>query len=233
MPFSINSEEKSETMQLSDIETVPEIKRRRRYRGRKSFLVLVLFCLIAVMFGCTTNFIPSESMEPNLIPGDHILTMRRWLAYPFGSMPNHDDIIVFRVETSRINNGDAATGSDLQSDPKGAPTEILIKRVIAVGGEKIRISGNTVFLNDKPLHETYKVTPVVDSAGAIYLFGDNTDYRIPKGEIFVMGDNRNQSDDSRYWGTIKQSDIIGKYVRSLYNEGDHGINKLRDAESKP
>src|SRR5437588_9791049 len=86
-----------------------EFKERRRRQLIR--LVPLLACLVFLVYGFNTNFIPSESMEPNLKPGDHILTMREWLAYPFGQMPARGDVILFRAPQSLEADGDDADDS--------------------------------------------------------------------------------------------------------------------------
>lgn len=221
----------SSTGELAQSE--PAEPRRRRYRGRKSFLFGVLILLLALMSGSTTNFIPSNSMEPNLKPGDHILTLRRWLAYPLGSMPHRGDIIIFKLLTKRLDDGDRIAGVESDKSPNRPVSQILIKRVIAVGGDTVRLTGNDVYVNGKLLVESYRIIPVDDADPVDYGFADNEDFKVPKGQLFLLGDNRNTSDDSRFWGTLDAGDVIGRFVRVLYNEGKDGPNVLRDPEAQP
>ncbi len=109
--------------------------------------------------------------------------------------------------------------------------QILIKRVIAVGGDRVRMSGNKVFVNDVELHEHYSLTPVDDPDAEVYVYADGEDYRVQKGQVFVLGDNRNTSEDSRFWGPLDTKDVIGRFVRILYNEGKNGPNELRNPNS--
>jgi signal peptidase I len=170
-------------------------------------------------------------MEPTLNPGDHILTMRGWLAYPFGSEPRRGDIIVFNLLTSRVTNADNALGSG-PNGTKGDPKEqVLIKRVIGVGGDKVRISGNKVFVNGIELHEHYSLTPIQNAEFAVYVYADNVDYKIRKEQLFVLGDNRDTSEDSRFWGPLDTKDVLGRFVRVLYNEGKNGPNESREPDN--
>ena len=214
------------------------IRKARRRQARVAIMCCILLVLIFLIGGFLTNYIPSESMEPNLSPGDHILTMRAWLAYPLSSNPSRGDIIVFRLPSNQMeqDNGpmyDSGTAeASVAHLPKPSYT-ILIKRVVGLPGDTVQIRGSVVFVNDKPLKETYRIRPAIDPDSKGYAYAYDEPLKVKTGELFVLGDNRNNSDDGRYWGTLKRDDVIGKYVRVLYNEGKNGPNQLRDEESKP
>jgi signal peptidase I len=206
----------------------PAGRDNKHSRTRTVVLLSVLLALLGLMLGFTTNFIPSNSMEPTLNPGDHILTMRRWLAYPFGNEPVRGDIIVFKLLSSRVSDADSALGVAPDKDGAAPAEQVLIKRVIATGGDKVRVNGNKIFINGVELHEEYKLTPVNDPDAAVYEYADGEDYKVQKGQLFVLGDNRNTSEDSRFWGPLDTKDVLGRFVRVLYNEGKYGPNVLRD-----
>ena len=213
---------------------------REEGEQRSRARILILLCLLGLMLfvlaGFTHNFIPSESMEPNLRPGDHIITMRAWLAYPGGMMPARGDIIVFRLpraaETSGMigpDNGvvDAATArpdAASQSAPKPG-ADILIKRVIGLPGDMVQIKANDVYINGKKLPEHYSIVPVDTYAGYDFPFAVYQPLRVPSGQLFVMGDNRNNSDDGRYWGTLPRENVMGKFLRVLYHESKYDADE--------
>ena len=131
-----------------------------------------------------------ESMYPTLVENDYLIINR--MAYKFNE-PKKGDIIVFKTNL-------------LQED--GKPKD-LVKRVIAVSGDHIKIEDSKVYVNDTLLDEPY----IHDN----YTEG-NIDMVIPEGEVFTMGDNREESLDSRYEdvGLVDDKDIMGKVIVRLF-----------------
>ncbi len=118
-------------------------------------------------------YLASDSMAPTLNTNDHVLVNKA--AYLFKS-PQHGEIVLLKVPQ--------------------IPDKELVKRVIAVGGDQIEIRRKTVYLNGKKLDESYARFDKPD----VMFKGDNIDaLQIPKGYVFVMGDNRDFSGDSRDW----------------------------------
>jgi signal peptidase I len=83
------------------------------------------------------------------------------------------------------------------------PNEDYIKRVIGLPGDLVKVENGSVFVNDKPIDEPYISAPPISNL---------RETRVPEGMVFVMGDNRNVSSDSRSWGPLEIEDIIGKAV---------------------
>lgn len=135
-------------------------------------------------FAVQTFVIPSKSMEPTLHVGDRILVNK--LSVDFGTI-NIGDIIVFKAPPKE-NCGDGISD--------------LVKRVIGLPGDRLTSKGNTVYINGKALKEPWSYWPTLSPA-----IGHVT---VPKNSYFVMGDNRANSCDSRYWGSVPRPDIIGK-----------------------
>ena len=219
----------------------------RNDKARQAFLLLLLTITVFIAAAFTHNFIPSASMEPNLLPGDHIVTMREWLAYPFGAMPQRGDIIVFRlphtpqpdgpqltssdtVGAATLSNGAGSSAENSDDDEENATgngnsgkPEILIKRVVGLPGDIVQLKGNTLFVNGKPVHEPYPILPVDNHMGYDYPYAVYDELRIPPGHLFVLGDNRNNSDDGRYWGTLPRENVLGRFIRVLYHESKYDL----------
>jgi len=125
--------------------------------------------------------IPTPSMVPTVVPKDRVFG-NRVVYYVHG--PQRGDIIAFKPPP--------AVGDDRIP---------YLKRVIAVGGDTVRIHNGKVYVNRKPLTEKYIQEP----------FNFEMQLRhIPKDSLFVMGDNRNSSYDSRYWGCVPLKNVQAK-----------------------
>jgi len=155
--------------------------------------------------------IPSGSMIPTLLIGDYLLVSK--LSYgvksPAGgwvaqwAQPKRGDVIVF------ITPEDKSLGYFDQRD--------FIKRVIATGGESVEVRDRAIFVNGEAVEDPwgyYETGPALDRAN----YGP---VRVPDGHFFVMGDNRNDSMDSRVWGFVPMEMVVGKAVVIYYSFGDH------------
>ncbi len=146
------------------------------------FAGAILVALILRAFVVQSFYIPSESMESTLVEQDRVLVNK--LSYRLHDV-NRGDVIVFRRDPN--------TPGD---------TDDLIKRVIALPGETIELRDGEVYIDEQLLDEPY-----LDSDVVIDDFPATT---VPEGEVFVMGDNRDQSFDSRWIGTIPRDRIVGR-----------------------
>ncbi len=229
-------------------ETMPPIVRRRGVGPKRMGIVFTLLIfLVVVMLLFASDFIPSRSMQPTLEPGDHILAVRAWFAYPRNAIPARGDIITFRIPVAQLDNKDDPKQKPI-SDPnipssdeedagdketftsffkEHADTEVLIKRVIGLPGDKVLLKGNTIYINGVIYRENYKTIPPDTYATAMSSYAVREPLVVPPGELFVIGDNRKNSDDGRFWGTLKRRYVIGQFVHRLYNEGANGPNILR------
>ena len=129
--------------------------------------------------------IKGASMEPNFPDGQYLITDK--VSYKLGE-PERGDVVVFKAPKS---NGDE-----------------FIKRIIGLPGERVGLKDNAIFINNKPLAESYIGSSVVTSSGAF--FNEREIVTVPAGEFFVLGDNRPHSSDSRSWGFVPKSEITGK-----------------------
>lgn len=151
--------------------------------------LVVLFTILLRIFVFQTFYIKSTSMMPTLEPNERIIINK--LSYSAHSI-NRGDIVV-------IDSGVAFPQSPNQPD--------IIKRVIGLSGETIRIQDCQVYINDQPLIEPYlKEKKYPDCAGRITI----NNSQIPEGEIFVLGDNRENSFDSRNFKSITTDALIGR-----------------------
>jgi signal peptidase I len=180
-------------------EGTPEPAPHRSHWLRETLVVVVVALAAALLlrtFVVQTFFIPSGSMEPTLQIGDRILVDK--LSYHLHGV-DRGNIVVFRRPA------DENCG--------GAPVADLVKRVIGLPGETISLSKGYVDINGKRLNETWLPTSVQGTTfpgptGPSYNLAKP--YVIPANHYFVMGDNREDSCDSRYWGPIPRSLIVGK-----------------------
>ena len=138
------------------------------------------------------TIVKQTSMQDTLNPNDYIIMYRR--AYSGDKEPKRGDIVIFK--------------SELQDE--NGKNKLLIKRVIGLPGDKITINDGKVYINDKEYDESY----LKDG----YTTGSVNNFKVPKGEYFVMGDNRVVSIDSRYSevGCIKKNAIKGRAVLRLF-----------------
>jgi signal peptidase I len=178
-----------------------------------AFIVAGLVALFLITFVIRTFYIPSVSMVPSLQVGDVLLVDE--IAYRLHG-PNNGNVAVFRPPLD-------STGPD------------YIKRVIGVPGDAIAISDGVVYRNGAALREPYENEPpnydLAIRRYGIYVNGQPLDARaadipprskwrapnrIPDGYYFVLGDNRNYSDDSHVWGFVRRASFVGRAFLILW-----------------
>ena len=198
----------------------------------QSLLVTVVIAVFVISFIVQAFQIPSESMENTLLIGDYLLVDKfRYGGGSFGDwmMPyrpvKRGDIIVFRYPVN--------------------PTQHFVKRVIGVPGDHVRLIDRRVYINGTPLQEPYvRYTslvhdvfrdefprlnvPVAGLEGAWWLqmqkLVEDGQLIVPQGHYFVLGDNRDESLDSRYWGFVPRENVIGRPLLIYWS--------VRDAEEE-
>jgi signal peptidase I len=188
---------------------------RRLARNQIVEFVLIVGLALGLAFGIQAFVIkpyriPSGSMEPTLEIGQRVLVDR--IGNDFFA-PSIGDIVVFHPPAGALEGGDGICGAPQPSDaPCSRPTAKesgvnYIKRVVAVGGDTIAIRGGHVILNGKLQKETFaNFAGCSDDPSCSY----PKPILVPKGYFFMMGDNRGNSDDSRFWGPVPDSWIIGE-----------------------
>jgi signal peptidase I len=143
----------------------------------------VLVAFLVKTFLLQAFYIPSASMEPTLKISDRVLVNK--LSYDFHDV-NRGDIVVFRSPPGENN----------------AAVKDLIKRVVALPGETVEAKDGHVLVNGKPIDESYLPKGTITSSFEAR--------KIPPGQVWVMGDNRGNSKDSRFFGPISESLIVGR-----------------------
>jgi len=165
----------------------------------EAFGMAILLALFIRTFIVQAFKIPSGSMEPTLAIGDHLLVNKflygirvpivgtRLLSF---IQPERGDVIVFVYPED--------------------PSKDFIKRIVAVGGDQIEVRNKVIYLNGEKApdeHGYFAPGSRIYPSGKRDNFGP---YTVPQGHVFVMGDNRDHSHDSRFWGPVPVTDILGK-----------------------
>lgn len=160
--------------------------------------------------------IPSPSMVPTLQVGQRVLVNR--LGHRLNSMPSVGQVVVFRPPAGADNQdcGDRRSGAGTRrpcalANAQRDDSQYFIKRVVAVGGDTIAVVGGRVIRNGRRIRESY-AQPCGDSDGCNFPQA----IRVPKGRVFLMGDNRPVSDDSRFWGPVPNSWVVGDAFASYW-----------------
>ena len=190
----------------------------------ESLLVTVVLALFAQTFVLQAFKIPTPSMEPTLLVGDHLLVNK----FIFGGRGHwYDHLLPYR---------DVRRGDVIVFPYPFEDHPFYVKRVIGLPGDRLKIVDQKVYINGQPLDEPYAVhdpmavyEPFIDGfppvnaesfspqmrpewAAQILNYVHNGELVIPPGKYFAMGDNRDDSADSRYWGFVDRTAIIGRPV---------------------
>ena len=197
-----------ESLEAPEPANTPPKKKRNpvlQFMGELPGLILMAFILALLIktFLVQAFFIPSGSMEPTLMPGDRVLVLK--VPYYFHD-PRRGDIIVFEDPNPKKVPDRSAVGGFFHWMFQGLgvqkpENEDFIKRVIGLPGDVVSAKGGKVYVNDEPLAEPYLTVRTEDFASTT----------VPPGSLFVMGDNRGNSLDSRFGlGFIPIDKVIGK-----------------------
>ena len=179
----------------------------------QSLLYILVVALFIMTFTAQPFRIPSASMEPTLLVGDFLLVNKEVSTGGFPALAtiHRGDLIVFHYPVD--------------------PAKHLVKRIVGLPGDRLRLRDGRVWIDGEALSEPYafyrpsapdsyrddfprlgRADPSVDSRWWIQMHSlvRNGELTIPPGSYFVLGDNRNNSDDSRYWGLVPRAAIVGK-----------------------
>jgi signal peptidase I len=193
-----------------------EKKKSKTREYIEAIVVAVVIAFFVRSFFIQAFKIPSSSMEPTLLIGDHLLVNR--LSYvvkvPFEDTvlfnlgkPKRGDVVVFRYPVDRDKD--------------------FIKRIIAVEGETVEIRNKVLYVNGAPISDQWahfadhQIMPGVlspkDNFGPV---------KVPKESYFAMGDNRDRSLDSRFWGFVHQRDLVGRALVLYFSWDSSAENPL-------
>jgi signal peptidase I len=169
----------------------------------ESIVIAVILALFVRTWVVQAFKIPTGSMENNLLIGDHLLVNK----FVFGPEPS-------KIERALLPVRDIRRGDIVVFKYPDEPERDFIKRVIGLPGETVELRNKKVFLNGQALDEPYvhfleasHMAAEVTSFDVRERYGPVT---VPEGQYFVMGDNRDNSQDSRYWGFLPRHYIKGK-----------------------
>ncbi|HZU31582.1 MAG TPA: signal peptidase I [Candidatus Angelobacter sp.] len=246
----ITQAEAAETIQEATIENstaaaAPAQKEHPHHGHRvvfetQTFFTIIIFSIFVTTFIVQAFQIPSSSMENTLLIGDFLLVDK--MHFAGGGKPGllpyepirRGDIIVFYYPVD--------------------PSQFLVKRVIGMPGDHIRLHDKVVYVNDKPLDESYVIHKQLtffdryrDNFPSPYAFSPEMDRRwryqlqrhikdgelvVPPDNYFAMGDNRDLSLDSRYWGFVPRANIVGRplviYLSVRSNEQESSQDDSND-----
>jgi len=165
------------------------------YKLFVDFIEIILVCVVVFFFvylfiGQLLE-VTGDSMYPNFHDKDQVLAER--LSTKFVEI-NRGEIIIFKHPQE--------------------PNKLLIKRVIGMPGERIRLSNGLVYINDMVLDEPYLVADI--ETRQEQFFQEGLEYKIPSDSYVMMGDNRPKSTDSREWGFLSKDSIVGRAVLVYY-----------------
>jgi len=198
---------------------IVEGKERPKGRLRENIEAIVIAIILALFiraFVVQAFRIPSGSMEETLLIGDHILVNKfiYGVKLPFTNMtlvpisnPERGDVIVFKYP----------------EDPK----KDFIKRCVAIGGDVVEGRDKILYVNGKPLEEPYVKITKNRAIHKRYSKRDNFGpMTVPEGKVFAMGDNRDNSHDSRFWGFVDLAAVKGKAFL-IYFSWNKQVKNLR------
>ena len=199
----------------------------------EAVLIALALALVIRTFFIQAYMIPSGSMQPTLLAGDHILVSK--MAYGIRLPDSIFGLHLLGLPLGRylVQFGDVHRGDVIVFVHPQERDKDLIKRVIGLPGDKVQIKSGRVWLNGSPMNDPHAHLDVpdgqrfevprddfgfMDAGGTIV-----GPLEVPAGRLFVMGDNRDHSDDSRDWGFADRNDVEGRALMIYWSwDGDAG-----------
>lgn len=169
-------------------------------RRKQTIIAVVCVLLVALLAVATALLVKTYVLATFIVDG---ASMYPTLDGGGGATSDSDRTngeVLYLNKLAKIGRGDIVVFRTTLTSPSGEERS-LVKRVIAVGGDRLQITGNVVYLNGQPLDEPY-----VNGE----MFTSDVDVYVEEGYVFCMGDNRNNSQDSRVIGQISLDDVVGK-----------------------
>jgi signal peptidase I len=206
---------------MTENKTKEKIKNKDKFKSKvyeyaEAIIIAILIAVVVRTFVVQAFKIPSRSMVPTLLVGDHILVNKfiygvkvpflRKTIIPITN-PQRGDIVVFIYPNDR--------------------SKDYIKRVIGVSGDTIEIKNKIIFINGKQYSDAYGIySDNVIYPGSMQPRDNFGPVTVPPESLFVMGDNRDESADSRFWGFVDLKDVEGKAF-IIYWSWNHEETNLR------
>jgi len=220
-PVNLRKPGPGETPPIRPAETV-EAHGSELREWTEAIVIAFILAIILRTFLIQAYKIPSGSMEPTLLIGDHIMVnkIRYGLRMPdslFGLNPLASEIPYghYLVHFAPVRRGDVVVFVFPQD-----PTKDFIKRVIAVGGDTVQVKNGQVVLNGATMPDPHAHFEVAPGDRSLYSPRDNYPATtVPPGEFFMMGDNRDRSFDSRFWGFVKLDQVEGRAMFIYWSWG--------------
>ena len=187
----------------------------------ESLIIAVVLALFVRTWVFQAFKIPTGSMEPNLLVGDHLI-VNKMIFSP----------AVTGLERALLPHREIRRGDVMVFKYPEEPERDFIKRVIGLPGDRLELRRKTIYINGEPLVEPYAhfTEAPSESAGVT---GDLREFygpiSVPAGQYFMMGDNRDNSQDSRYWGLLPAHYVKGKalFIYFSFEEGSSLTNVLQ------
>jgi signal peptidase I len=155
--------------------------------------------------------IPSASMEPGVLRGDILFADKRYNCPGCKYAIHHGDVAIFTYPNER--------------------TRLYIKRIIGLPGDRVRIDHGAVAVNGQSLAGQGEAAQSESLDGRSWRVRGKSDLDVdvvvPPGRVFVLGDNRGESKDSRHFGTVPMADVVGRARQVWYSKGDEGVRWAR------